>query len=188
MEGFGVAPSDLKEKLYRLIDRERLNAIAGKPARIIAKMNSLSNQEIIDKLYEASQAGVKIVLIVRGVCCLRPGVPERSENIQVISIVDRFLEHARIMYFYNGGEEDVYLSSADWMTRNLTRRIELMCPVFDPSLRQVLINMLQLNINDNVKARELQPNGTYEHISSADKQPFRSQFEAKVISSWKGLA
>ncbi|OMF35896.1 RNA degradosome polyphosphate kinase [Paenibacillus sp. FSL H8-0548] len=187
-KAFGVAPSDLKEKLYRLIDRERLNAIAGKPARIIAKMNSLSNQEIIDKLYEASQAGVKIVLIVRGVCCLRPGVPERSENIQVISIVDRFLEHARIMYFYNGGEEDVYLSSADWMTRNLTRRIELMCPVFDPSLRQVLINMLQLNINDNVKARELQPNGTYEHISSADKQPFRSQFEAKVISSWKGLA
>lgn len=187
-KAFGVAPSDLKEKLYRLIDRERLNAIAGKPARIIAKMNSLSNQEMIDKLYEASQAGVKIVLIVRGVCCLRPGVPGRSENIQVISIVDRFLEHARIMYFHNGGEEEVYLSSADWMTRNLTRRIELMCPVFDPTLRQILIKMLHLNIDDNVKARELQPNGTYEHISSVDKQPFRSQFEAKVISSWKGLA
>ncbi|MGO4543261.1 polyphosphate kinase 1 [Paenibacillus sp. 2TAB23] len=187
-KAFGVAPSDLKEKLYRLIDRERLNAIAGKPARIIAKMNSLSNQEMIDKLYEASQAGVKIVLIVRGVCCLRPGVPGRSENIQVISIVDRFLEHARIMYFHNGGEEEVYLSSADWMTRNLTRRIELMCPVFDPTLRQILIKMLNLNIDDNVKARELQPNGTYEHISSVDKQPFRSQFEAKVISSWKGRA
>ncbi|CAM4188849.1 polyphosphate kinase [Paenibacillus endophyticus] len=187
-KAFGVAPSDLKEKLYRLIDRERLNAIAGKPARIIAKMNSLSNQEMIDKLYEASQAGVKIVLIVRGVCCLRPGVPGRSENIQVISIVDRFLEHARIMYFHNGGEEEVYLSSADWMTRNLTRRIELMCPVFDPTLRQILIKMLHLNIDDNVKARELQPNGTYEHISSVDKQPFRSQFEAKVISSWKGRA
>ncbi|WP_054028576.1 polyphosphate kinase 1 [Bacillus sp. FJAT-28004] len=187
-KAFGVAPSDLKEKLYRLIDRERLNAVAGKPARIIAKMNSLSNQEMIDKLYEASQAGVKIILIVRGVCCLRPGVPGRSENIQVISIVDRFLEHARIMYFYNGGEEEVYLSSADWMTRNLTRRIELMCPVFDPTLRQILIKMLQLNIDDNVKARELQPNGTYEHISSVDKQPFRSQFEAKVIASWKGLA
>lgn len=187
-KAFGVAPSDLKEKLYRLIDRERLNAIAGKPARIIAKMNSLSNQEMIDKLYDASQAGVKIVLIVRGVCCLRPGVPGRSENIQVISIVDRFLEHARIMYFYNGGEEEVYLSSADWMTRNLTRRIELMCPVFDSTLRQILIKMLNLNINDNVKARELQPNGTYEHISSVDKEPFRSQFEAKVISSWKGPA
>ncbi|WP_138752458.1 polyphosphate kinase 1 [Paenibacillus sinopodophylli] len=187
-KAFGVAPSDLKEKLYRLIDRERLNAIAGKPARIIAKMNSLSNQEMIDKLYEASQAGVKIVLIVRGVCCLRPGVPGRSENIQVISIVDRFLEHARIMYFHNGGEEEVYLSSADWMTRNLTRRIELICPVFDPSLRQILIKMLHLNIDDNVKARQLQPNGTYEHISHADKQPFRSQFEAKVIATWKGLA
>ncbi|MGG1635444.1 polyphosphate kinase 1 [Paenibacillus sp. FSL K6-3182] len=187
-KAFGVAPSDLKEKLYRLIDRERLNAAAGKPARIIAKMNSLSNQEMIDKLYEASQAGVKIVLIVRGVCCLRPGVPGRSENIQVISIVDRFLEHARIMYFHNGGEEEVYLSSADWMTRNLTRRIELMCPVFDPILRQILIKMLQLNIDDNVKARELQPNGTYEHLTSADKEPFRSQFEAKVIASWKGHA
>ncbi|OBZ12371.1 MULTISPECIES: polyphosphate kinase 1 [Bacillales] len=187
-KAFGVAPSDLKEKLYRLIDRERANAIEGKPARIIAKMNSLSNQEMIDKLYDASQAGVKIVLIVRGVCCLRPGVPGRSENIQVISIVDRFLEHARIMYFYNGGEEEVYLSSADWMTRNLTRRIELICPVFDATLRQILIKMLELNINDNVKARELQSNGTYEHISSENKQPFRSQFEAKVISLWKGHA
>jgi polyphosphate kinase len=187
-KAFGVAPTDLKEKLYRLIDRERLKAIEGKPARIIAKMNSLSNQEIIDKLYEASQAGVKIILIVRGVCCLRPGVPGRSENIQVISIVDRFLEHARIMYFYNDGEEEVYLSSADWMTRNLTRRIELMCPVFDTSLRQILIKMLQLNINDNVKARELQPNGTYEHVMNDNNEPFRSQFEARVISSWKGRA
>lgn len=187
-KAFGVAPTDLKEKLYRLIDREQKNAIEGKPARIIAKMNSLSNQEMIDKLYEASQAGVKIVLIVRGVCCLRPGVPGRSENIQVISIVDRFLEHARIMYFHNDGEEEVYLSSADWMTRNLTRRIELMCPVFDTTLRQILIKMLQLNINDNVKARELQPNGTYEHVVNDNNQPFRSQFEARVISSWKGRA
>ncbi|RCW42671.1 polyphosphate kinase 1 [Paenibacillus prosopidis] len=187
-KAFGVAPTDLKEKLHRLIDRERLNALEGKPARIIAKMNSLSNQEMIDKLYEASQAGVKIVLIVRGVCCLRPGVPGRSENIQVISIVDRFLEHARIMYFHNDGEEEVYLSSADWMTRNLTRRIELMCPVFDTTLRQILIKMLQLNINDNVKARKLQPNGTYEHVVNDNNQPFRSQFEARVISSWKGRA
>ncbi|WP_028611886.1 polyphosphate kinase 1 [Paenibacillus harenae] len=187
-KAFGVAPTDLKEKLYRLIDRELANATAGKPAKIIAKMNSLSNQDMIDKLYEASQAGVEIVLIVRGVCCLRPGVPGRSENIKVISIVDRFLEHARIMYFYNGGEEEVYLSSADWMTRNLTRRIELMCPVFDAKLRQILIKMLQLNINDNVKARELQPSGAYEHVACGEKQPFRSQFEAKMITSWKGLA
>lgn len=186
-KAFGVAPTDLKEKLYRLIDRERDNALAGKPARIIAKMNSLSNQEMIDKLYEASQAGVKINLIVRGVCCLRPGVAGRSENIKVISIVDRFLEHSRVMYFYNNGNEEVYLSSADWMTRNLMKRIELMCPVFDPALRDILITMLNLNLEDNVKARELKPNGLYEKVAGApEAKPFRSQFEAKVISLWKG--
>jgi len=187
-KAFGVAPTDLKEKLYRLIDRERDNAKAGKPARIVAKMNSLSNQEMIDKLYEASQAGVRIDLIVRGVCCLRPGVYGRSENIRVISIVDRFLEHARVMYFYNDGEEEVYLSSADWMTRNLTRRIELMCPVFDSQLRGMLIKMLQLNLDDNVKARSLQPNGLYTLVADEEKEPLRSQFEAKRIATWKGLA
>lgn len=183
-KAFGVAPTDLKEKLFRLIEREIASAVQGKGARIIAKMNSLSNQEMIDKLYEASQAGVRIELIVRGVCCLRPGVAGRSENIRVISIVDRFLEHARVMYFYNGGEEEVYLSSADWMTRNLTRRIELMSPVFDVSLRKTLINMLQLNLDDNVKARELRANGTYVHVEN-DMMPFRSQFEARSIPQWK---
>ncbi|MFC4776386.1 polyphosphate kinase 1 [Paenibacillus sp. GCM10023252] len=183
-KAFGVAPTDLKDKLYRLIEREKDNALQGKPARIIAKMNSLSNQEMIDKLYEASEAGVQIELIVRGVCCLRPGVPGRSENIRVISIVDRFLEHARIMYFCNGGEEEVYLSSADWMTRNLTRRIELISPVFDPSLRSSLINMLQMNLNDNVKARELQSSGSYTRVEN-DLPPFRSQFEARHIANWK---
>ncbi|ACT03096.1 RNA degradosome polyphosphate kinase [Paenibacillus sp. JDR-2] len=183
-KAFGVAPTDLKEKLFRLIDREIANAKQGQEAHIIAKMNSLSNQEMIDKLYEASQAGVKIELIVRGVCCLRPGVAGRSDNIRVISIVDRFLEHARVMYFYNGGEEEVYLSSADWMTRNLTRRIELMSPVFDENLRKTLINMLQLNLDDNVKARELQANGTYVHVTN-EMMPFRSQFEARSIPQWK---
>ncbi|GMK46938.1 RNA degradosome polyphosphate kinase [Paenibacillus glycanilyticus] len=183
-KAFGVAPTDLKEKLFRLIDREIANAKQGKGAHIIAKMNSLSNQEMIDKLYEASQAGVKIDLIVRGVCCLRPGVAGRSENIRVISIVDRFLEHARVMYFHNGGDEEVYLSSADWMTRNLTRRIELMSPVFDENLRKTLINMLQLNLDDNVKARELQANGTYVHVKN-EMMPFRSQFEARSIPQWK---
>lgn len=183
-KAFGVAPSDLKEKLYLLIDREINHAREGKPARIVAKMNSLSHQEMIDKLYEASQAGVKIDLIVRGVCCLRPGVPGRSDNIRVISIVDRYLEHARVTYFYNNGDEEVYLSSADWMTRNLTRRIELMCPVFNAKLRKSLINMLQLNLDDNVKSRELQPNGTYVHVQN-DMLPFRSQFEARSIPQWK---
>ncbi|MGO4107984.1 RNA degradosome polyphosphate kinase [Paenibacillus sp. YAF4_2] len=183
-KAFGVAPTDLKEKLFRLIDREIANAEQGIPARIIAKMNSLSNQEMIDKLYEASRAGVQIELIVRGVCCLRPGVAGRSENIRVISIVDRFLEHARVMYFHNGGDEEVYLSSADWMTRNLTRRIELMSPVFDKNLRKTLINMLQLNLDDNVKSRELQSNGTYTHVKN-EMMPFRSQFEARSIPQWK---
>lgn len=183
-KAFGVAPTDLKQKLFELIDREQRHALEGKPARIIAKMNSLSNQEMIDKLYEASQAGVKIELIVRGVCCLRPGVPGRSENIRVISIVDRFLEHSRVMYFLNGGDEEVYLSSADWMTRNLTRRIELMCPVFDPRLRKHMINVLRLNLNDNVKARELLPSGSYQFVTN-DSPPMRSQFEARKIASWK---
>ncbi|MCR2802567.1 polyphosphate kinase 1 [Paenibacillus soyae] len=187
-KAFGVAPTDLREKLFRLIDRERDNALAGRKAHIIAKMNSLSNQDMIDKLYEASQAGVKIDLIVRGVCCLRPGVPGRSENIKVFSIVDRYLEHARVMYFYNGGEEEVYLSSADWMTRNLMKRIELMCPVFDPGLRMILINMLRLNLEDDVKARELKPSGLYEPVASRSDTPFRSQFEAKKIQLWKGHA
>ncbi|MDQ6422331.1 polyphosphate kinase 1 [Paenibacillus sp. LHD-117] len=189
-KAFGVAPTDLKEKLYRLIDREKQNALAGKRAHIIAKMNSLSNQEVIDKLYEASQAGVKIELIVRGVCCLRPGVAGRSENIKVISIVDRYLEHSRVMYFLNGGAEEVYLSSADWMTRNLTKRIELMCPVYQPELRTMLIKMLKLNLEDNVKSRELKPSGLYESIELTSKaqKPFRSQFEAKLIPLWKGHA
>ncbi|MFC4812540.1 polyphosphate kinase 1 [Paenibacillus sp. GCM10023250] len=183
-QAFGVAPTDLRQKLFGLIDREKAHAAAGRPARIIAKMNSLSNQEMIDKLYEASKAGVKIELIVRGVCCLRPGVPGLSENIRIISIVDRFLEHSRIMYFHNGGEEELYLSSADWMTRNLTRRIELMCPVFDARLRGVLINVLRMNLNDNAKARELQSNGSYESVRNEQK-PLRSQFQATDIRRWK---
>ncbi|CAH1222531.1 Polyphosphate kinase [Paenibacillus plantiphilus] len=183
-KAFGVAPSDLMQKLFGLIEREQQHALEGKPARIIAKMNSLSNQEMIDKLYEASQAGVQIELIVRGVCCLRPGVPGRSENIRVISIVDRFLEHSRVMYFHNGGEEEVYLSSADWMTRNLTRRIELMCPVFDPRLRKYMINVLRLNLDDNVKSRELLPSGSYQFVAN-DSPPMRSQFEARKIANWK---
>ncbi|QYR20391.1 polyphosphate kinase 1 [Paenibacillus sp. sptzw28] len=183
-KAFGVAPTDLKQKLFSLIEREKEHASEGKPAKIIAKMNSLSNQEMIDKLYEASQSGVKIELIVRGVCCLRPGVPGLSENIRVISIVDRFLEHSRIVYFHNGGDEEVYLSSADWMTRNLTRRIELMCPVFDVRLRKILMNILRLNLEDNIKSRELLPGGVYEPVRN-ELPPMRSQFEARNISNWK---
>ncbi|NQX59620.1 RNA degradosome polyphosphate kinase [Paenibacillus qinlingensis] len=185
-QSFAVAPTDLKDKLFELIARESEHARAGRPARIIAKMNSLSNQEMVDALYAASQAGVKIELIIRGVCCLRPGVPGLSENITVRSIVDRFLEHSRIYYFENGGHVDVYLSSADWMTRNLTRRIELMCPVLDRDMKKMMIQILNVTLHDNVKARELMPNGMYTRIKN-ELTPYRSQFEAMRITSWKKL-
>jgi polyphosphate kinase len=184
---FAVAPIGLKPKLFELIEREIEHAQAGRPARIVAKMNSLSNQSMIDKLYEASQAGVIIELIVRGVCCLRPGVPGLSENIRVISIVDRYLEHSRILAVANGGIDEVYISSADWMTRNLIRRVELMCPVIDIGLRQMLMNLLQMNLQDNVKARELRSTGAYERVHNEDA-PLRSQFEAADISIWKSAA
>jgi len=184
---FAVAPIGLKPKLFELIDREIAHAEAGRPARVVAKMNSLSNQSVIDKLYEASQAGVKIELIIRGVCCLRPGVPGLSENIRVISIVDRYLEHARIVSVAGGGKDEVYISSADWMTRNLSRRVELMCPVYDPGLRNILMNVLQMNLQDNVKARELKSTGAYERVLSSDA-PLRSQFVAADIALWKMIA
>ncbi|MFC5405449.1 polyphosphate kinase 1 [Cohnella soli] len=181
---FAVAPVSLRPRLFELIDAEIEHAKAGRPARVIAKMNSLSNQSMIDKLYEASQAGVKIELIVRGVCCLRPGVPGLSENIRVISIVDRYLEHARILAVAGGGDEQVYISSADWMTRNLSRRVELMCPVYDPGIRLMLMNLLQMNLRDNQKARELSSTGSYAKVTSAE-EPLRSQFLAGDIPLWK---
>ena len=185
-EAFAVAPNGLKQKLIKLIDREIEHAQAGKEAKIIAKMNSLSNQEMINKLYEASIAGVKIDLIIRGVCCLKPEVPGLSENIRVISIVDRYLEHSRIVYFYNDGDEEVYLSSADWMTRNLEKRVELLCPVFDDELKNTLIVLLKMSLSDNVKARQLRMTGQYEVVERVYEEPFRSQYVAQQVSSWKG--
>ena len=135
-----VAPFDMHSRLIKLIERERDNALAGKPARIVAKMNALVDQEIIEKLYEASCADVTIDLVVRGICCLRPKVPGLSENIRVISIVGRFLEHSRIFYFENAGQPRVFLSSADWMPRNFYRRIEVAFPVETPALRDQIIN------------------------------------------------
>lgn len=185
-EAFAVAPTGLMNQLVKLIDREIEHAKLGRPARIIAKMNSLSNQIVADKLYEASTAGVKIDLIVRGVCCLRPGIPQVSENINVISIVDRFLEHSRITYFYNNGEEELFLSSADWMTRNLTKRIELMCPIFDKKVKQTMLNILEYHLKDNVKARKLLTNGQYMKVKPIENaEYFRSQVEFQSIKSWK---
>ncbi|WP_025689454.1 polyphosphate kinase 1 [Paenibacillus zanthoxyli] len=181
---FFVAPVSLSNSLKKLIQRESEHAANGRPARIIAKMNSLSNQQVIDDLYEADQSGVSIDLIVRGVCCLRPGVPGLSERITVRSIVDRFLEHSRIYYFENGGNPEVYLSSADWMTRNLTRRVELMCPVRDKTAREQVFQILEMSLKDNQKSSFLLPNGNYERPNDK-KAPFRSQFAAMNVESWK---
>lgn len=185
MQALSVAPTNLKNRLFELFRREAEHAKAGRPARIIAKMNSLSHQETVDELYAASQTGVKVDLIIRGVCCLRPGVAGLSENVTVRSIVDRFLEHSRIIYFENGGEPELYISSADWMSRNLTRRVELLCPVLDEANKRALINMLQLSLNDNVKARVLQSNGMYENRQPGEEPELRSQFEAMNVASWK---
>lgn len=158
-----VAPFELHRKMLRLIDRERQNALRGLPARIVAKMNSLVDPEIIQALYHASAAGVKIELIVRGICCLIPGSKGLSENISVRSIVDRFLEHSRLFYFQNGGNEEVYVSSADWMPRNFFRRIEIAFPIEEKQLRDRIIHeVLGLLLADNVKAYVLKPTGAYE--------------------------
>lgn len=178
------APTDMKDKLFALIRREAEHAAAGRPAKIIAKMNSLSNQEMIDELYDASQAGVSIDLILRGVCCLRPGIKGLSELITVRSIIDRFLEHSRIYYFENGGKPEVWISSADWMTRNLTRRLELMCPVYKNDTRDIIVQILMLSLADNVKAKRLVQNGKYEAVTN-DLPPCRSQFAALDINKWK---
>ncbi len=180
-----VAPIGLKEKLFELIDREIEHARAGRPAGITAKMNSLSSQSMIDKLYEASQAGVKIDLIVRGVCCLRPGVAGLSDNIRVVSIVDRYLEHSRIVAFAGGGQEEVYISSADWMTRNLSRRVEILCPVYDADIRASLLNLLRMNMEDDVKARKLSSMGAYIRVHNEAQAPLRSQFAAAELGRWK---
>ena len=146
-----VAPFDLHDRLISLIERERDHAAAGKPARIVAKLNSLVDQGIIEKLYEASCAGVKIDLIIRGICCLRPKIPGLSENIRVISIVGRFLEHSRVYYFDNGGKPDLYLASADWMPRNFYRRVEIAFPIESPAVRDEIIDEISATFPDGLR-------------------------------------
>src|SRR5438552_1645978 len=179
-----VAPFDMHSRVIKLIESERDNALAGKPARIVAKLNALVDQEIIEKLYEASCADVTINLIVRGICCLRPKIPGLSENIRVISIVGRFLEHSRIFYFENAGQPKVFLSSADWMPRNFYRRIELAFPVENPTLRDQIINeVLPSFLHDRVKARELQPNGTYRRLKPEGSEPrAQAQWHFREVS------
>jgi polyphosphate kinase len=156
-----MAPTQLRERLLKLIEREARRAESGQPAEIRAKMNSLVDVPTVHALYAAARAGVRIRLNVRGICTLRPGVPGLSDRIEVVSIVGRFLEHARIFHFLNGGDEEVYLASADWMTRNLDRRIELMFPVEDAACRRKVLQALDVLFQDNVKARRLDGDGTY---------------------------
>lgn len=179
-----VAPVNLRDRMLALISRETTHAREGRPAHIIAKINRLADRQIIRALYEASQAGVRIDLIVRGVCMLRPGIHGLSETIHVRSIVGRLLEHSRIFYFMNGGEEEVFVGSADWMPRNFDRRVEVVAPIHDPQLKTYLKDVvLAAYLRDNVKARVLQSTGTYERVSAAPgEEKFDSQlhFESSV--------
>jgi polyphosphate kinase len=171
-----MAPTALRQRFLKLIDRERRRAEAGQPAEIVAKMNSLIDDELIEALYAAGTAGVRVRLNVRGICALRPGVRGVSENIEVVSIVDRFLEHSRIYYFFNGGEDEVYLSSADWMTRNLDKRVELMFPVEQADHKGRVIHALRAMFQDNVKSRWLSADGVYRRRKRArGEAPFRVQ-------------
>ena len=170
-----LAPLWLKDKFLYLIGREKEHALEGHPARIIAKMNSLCDRDIIAALYEAASAGVKIDLIVRGICCLRTGIPGVSENITVRSIVGNFLEHSRIFYFENDDNFEIYCGSADWMPRNLERRVEILFPVDRPELKEELLHILQSQLKDNVKASVLQADGSYEKVDRRGKTRFQSQ-------------
>jgi len=175
MYKLAVAPVNLRQKFVSLIRQEAGFARNGKKARIIAKLNSLVDEEIINELYEASKAGVIIDLLVRGICCLKPGEKELSENINVKSIVGRFLEHSRIFYFYNDSDELIYLSSADWMGRNLDRRVEILFPVEDKAIALKIKEMLKIYLKDNVKSRRLDKNGNYRRSSKRGKTILNSQ-------------
>jgi polyphosphate kinase len=178
-----VAQFNMRKAFNALIENEIKNANEGKKAAITAKMNNLEDEKIIRKLYEASNAGVKIKLIVRGICCLIPGIKGMSENISVISIVDRLLEHGRIFVFHNAGNEQVYLSSADWMKRNLSRRIEVAFPVYNSKLKTAIKEVLEIQFRDNVKARIIDEKQTNRYRKDDSGIPHRSQYE--IFEYWK---
>lgn len=169
-----LSPFTTRQHFTYHIDHEIKNARQGKKAYMIIKMNSLVDEQMMDKLYEASQAGVTVKLIIRGICSLKPGVPGLSENIEAISIVDKFLEHSRIFYFYHGGNEKFFISSADWMVRNLDRRIEVTCPVYDPEIRRELKQQLKIQLSDNTKARILDEKQDNKYVRNNHK-PIRAQ-------------
>ena len=157
-----VSPTSLKQKVLSLIDEEILK---GDQGRVLMKMNSLTDMDFIRKVSEASNAGVKVDLIVRGICCILPGIPGRTENVSVTSIVGRYLEHPRVFVFGRGSEAKVYIGSADMMTRNTENRVEVACPIFDPEIRRKLIHDLNIMLSDNVKARKMLSDGTYRKVT-----------------------
>ncbi len=171
MKRLVMAPITLKSQLLSLIERESRRSTPDTPGLIMAKMNSLGHGEMIEALYQASCADVRILLNVRGICMLVPGVPGQSKNISVVSIIDRFLEHARIFYFQNGGSEEIYLSSADWMPRNLDRRVELMFPVLQEDLFRRIKDILSVYFSDNAKSHYLQSSGTWIARRVLDPEP-----------------
>ena len=183
-----LAPLWLKERFLALIEREREHAKNGGEGRIIAKMNSLCDRDVMVALYEASAAGVQIDLIVRGICCLKVGIPGVSENIRVRSIVGNFLEHSRIFYFYNNGQEEVFCASADWMPRNLEKRVEIMFPIEREELKKEVIHILDIELQDNVKAHILKPDDSYQKANRRGKAPLSSQdyFTEKARKKAKG--
>jgi polyphosphate kinase len=171
-----IAPYSLKPKLLELVEREATRTNHQYSGKIMIKCNSITDNNIIDALYRASRAGVKILICVRGVCALVPGVPGLSENIKVISVIDYYLEHSRIYYFSNGGAEELYLSSADLMHRNLERRVEIMFPVEDEKIRAELLDILNAYFQDNCQTRVLDSAGTWEHLMpTSGEKPFRVQ-------------
>jgi polyphosphate kinase len=172
-----VSPHHTRKQFYKLIDREILNALEGKNAYMCLKMNSLTDYGMIDKLYEASQNGVQIRLIVRGICCLIPGVEGMSENIEAISIVDNYLEHSRIYIFGNGGDTEVYISSADFMTRNIDERVEVTCPIYDQEIKQELIDIFEIGWRANVKARIHSEDLSNKYRERGEEREYRAQHE-----------
>ncbi|HHQ4695227.1 TPA: polyphosphate kinase 1 [Aeromonas veronii] len=170
-----VSPINSRRQLYRLIDNELSNAKAGQPSGIILKINNLVDKDLINRLYAAGQAGVPIQMLIRGMCALRPGVPGLSDNIKVISIIDRFLEHPRVMVFHNKGNPQLYISSADWMSRNIDGRIEVGTPIYDERLKQRIMDILELQLSDTCKARVIDADQQNEYVKRGNRRKIRSQ-------------
>lgn len=187
MNCLGMAPVTIKSRILNMIQREIERSTSEQPGLIIAKMNSLTHKEVISALYKASQAGVKVLLNIRGICMLVPGVPGLSENIKVVSIVDRYLEHSRIFYFQNAGNPELYCSSADWMSRNLDRRIELMFPILEKAAFDDVKSILDSYFADNTNAMELKQNGSWEPVSQESDSSEKYQAQAELYKKYKKL-